>query len=155
MTRRDRSIVRARLLAGVFALVLAVGTPGCETLGGSGSAGPELSRYRTELTETRARLRRATQDADVKGASRAMAEIRRQFDAIESKSSSMNLMDREALKIQIATGRRTLTEADRWVQVNDVEAVRSQTALLEPVLDQIDVLLDRAVKSSGTAAETP
>ncbi len=155
MIGRDRLGARARLLAGACALVLILGASSCQTLSGGGSAGPELCRLRTELTVTGARLRRATQDGDVQGASRAMAEIRRQFDAIESNSSSMNLMDREALKIQIATGRRSLTEAVRWVLVNDVEAVRSQTALLEPVLDQIDVLLDRAVKSSATAAETP
>lgn len=150
-------VLRSRARAGFLAAacLLALGACSCETLSGSGASGAELARSKTELTESRARLRRAAQDGDVQGASRAMTEIGRQFDAVEAKSSSMNLMDREALKIQIATGRRTITEAQRWVPVNDAEAIRSQTALLNPVLDQIDVLLDRAVKSSATPAETP
>lgn len=139
----------------IAAAVLALGTASCQTLGGSGASGTDFARYRTELAEARARMDRAAQEGDVPGASKAMGEIGRHFNAIESRTSSMNLMDAEAMKIQIATGRRTMTEADRWVQVNDAEAVRSQTALLRPVLDEIDVLLDRAVKSSASPAETP
>ena len=80
-----------------------------------------------------------------------MKEIGSSFDAIEARGSSMNLMDHESLKIQLATGRNTMTETDRWIQVNDADAVRNQVAQLDPVLGEIDVLLDRAVKSSAPA----
>lgn len=151
---RARGTSATRPLRILAVALVALASSSCQTLGGSGDSGAELARSRTELTAARARLHRAAQSSDAPGASRAMGEIRSLFDTIEAKSGSMNLMDREALKIQIATGRRTMTEADRWVQVNDAEAIRSQTALLDPVLDQIDVLLDRAVRSSAGSAGT-
>jgi hypothetical protein len=97
---------------------------------------------------------RAAQNSDVQGVSKAMKEIGREFDAIEPRASSMNLMDHQTMKIQIATGRNTITATDPWVQNNDAEAVRSQVAQLDPILDEIDRLLDRAVKSSAPAPGT-
>lgn len=138
-----------------LAAVLVVGAASCQTLGGTGNAGADLAKSRASLSEARAKLDRAARDGDLQKVSSAMGEIGTQFDAIESKTTSMNLMDNETMKIQIATGRRTMTETDRWIQVNDAEAVRSQVAQLDPVLDQVDVLLDRAVKSSTPASGAP
>ena len=142
---------------GLLALLLtaAIGTVSCQTLSGSGASGAEFTKSRELLRETRGRMDRAAQGSDLPAAWRALTEIRQQFDAIEAKTSSMNLMDNETMKIQIATGRRTITETDRWVQVNDADAVRSQVAQLDPILDQIDLLLDRAIKSSTPASGTP
>jgi len=99
-------------------------------------------------------LNRTARDSDLQGVSTSLRDIGSQFDAIESKGSAMNLMDRENMNIQIATGRRIITETSRWVQVNDADAVRSQVAELDPILEKVDVLLDRAVKSSVPASET-
>lgn len=134
-----------------MAALLAVGVASCQTLGGTGASGADFAKYRTDLAESKTRMDQAAQSGDIQGADRAMDAIARNFDAIESKTSSMNLMDNETMKIQIATGRRIITETDRWVQINDAEAVRSQVAQLDPVLGQIDLLLDRAVKSSATS----
>ncbi len=91
-------------------------------------------------------------DGDLQGVATSLRAVGSQFDAVEKKSSAMNLMDRENLNIQIATGRRIITETSRWVSVNDADAVRSQVAELDPILVKIDVLLDRAVKSSVPAS---
>lgn len=91
-------------------------------------------------------------DGDLQAVATSLRAVGSQFDAVEKKSSAMNLMDRENLNIQIATGRRIITETSRWVSVNDADAVRSQVAELDPILVKIDVLLDRAVKSSVPAS---
>jgi predicted small secreted protein len=152
--RRVRAVAPAGALpgariAGVAALLaLAMGVTSCETLSGSGKSGAALAESKEKLTESRAALNRAAQDGDLQGVGTAMRSIGSLFDTIESKSSAMNLMDRENMAIQIATGRRTITETDRWIQSNDTEAVRSQVSQLDPILANIDGLLDRAVKSS-------
>lgn len=97
-------------------------------------------------------MNRAVSEGDLQAVNASLRAIGSHFDAIESKSSAMNLMDRESMAIKIATGRRTITEVNRWIQVNDAEAVRSQVAELDPILGEVDVLLDRAVKSSVPAA---
>lgn len=147
---------RPRRFALLAALAMIVaGATSCQTLGGSGASGADFAAYRSSLSDARGRMDRAAQDSDIQGVAKAMTEIGKQFDAIEAKTSAMNLMDNETMKIQIATGRRIITETDRWVQVNDPEAVRSQVAQLDPVLAEIDGLLDRAVKSSAPATGTP
>jgi len=133
-------------------IAIALGTASCQTLSGTGDSGADFAKYRTSLADAKGRMDQAAQNSDIATVSQAMGEIGHDFDAIEQKTSAMNLMDNESMKIQIATGRRTITETDRWVQVNDAEAVRSQVAQLDPVLGEIDVLLDRAVKSSTTPA---
>ena len=144
----------SRALRLAWIVALALGAVSCQTLGGTGASGGDFATYRTTLSEAKGRMDRAAQDSDIPSVTKAMGVISEQLDAIESKTSSMNLMDNEATKIQIATGRRIITETDRWVQVNDAEAVRSQVAQLDPVLNEIDVLLDRAVKSSAPASGT-
>ena len=136
----------------VLALVaLSFGATSCQTLAGSGQSGAALADSKSKLAESRASMDRALQDGDLQGVGNAMKSIGSQFDEVESKSSAMNLMDRENMAIQIATGRRTITETDRWIQSNDAEAVKNQVAQLDPILDNVDGLLDRAVKSSVPA----
>jgi hypothetical protein len=144
---------RARLF--VVLAAVSIAAVSCQTLGGTGASGADLAAYRASLSESRGRMDRAAQNSDVPGVSKAMKEIGREFDAIEPRASSMNLMDHQTMKIQIATGRNTITATDPWVQNNDAEAVRSQVAQLDPILDEIDRLLDRAVKSSAPAPGTP
>jgi hypothetical protein len=145
-------VTRARLLP--LLVAVAIGASSCQTLAGKGDAGADFDASRTALSEARTRMDHAARDSDVQGVSKAMKEIGEQFNAIESKASAMNIMDNESMKIQIATGRNTITQTDAWVQNNDADAVRSQVAQLDPILDQIDVLLDRAVKSSVPASGT-
>ncbi|HLQ66499.1 MAG TPA: hypothetical protein VK123_04605 [Candidatus Limnocylindrales bacterium] len=134
-----------------IAAVLALAGTSCETLSGAGKSGAQFAQYRQSLAESRATLDKAAQDGDLQAVGTSMTTIGSQFDAIESKGGDMNVMDRESMAIQIATGRRTMTEASRWISVNDADAVRSQVAELDPILTEVDVLLDRAVKSSVPA----
>jgi len=140
--------------AAALAALLALAASSCETLSGSGQSGAQFAQNRAQLSESRAALNRTARDSDLQGVSTSLRDIGSQFDAIESKGSAMNLMDRENMNIQIATGRRIITETSRWVQVNDADAVRSQVGELDPILEKVDVLLDRAVKSSVPASET-
>jgi hypothetical protein len=134
-----------------IAAILALAASSCETLSGAGHSGAQFAQYRQALAESRATLDKAAQDGDLQAVNTSMRSIGSQFDAIESKGGDMNIMDRESMAIQLATGRRTMTEASRWVSVNDADAVRSQVAELDPILTEVDVLLDRAVKSSVPA----
>ena len=141
--------------ASLLAALLALASTSCETLetfSGSGKSGAELARHKKELADSRTAMNRAAQEGDLHKIQTTLSAIGSQFNAIQSKSSAMNLMDRESMAIKMATGRRTITEASRWVQVSDADAVRSQVAHLDPILAEIDVLLDRAVKSSVPAA---
>ena len=138
----------------VLVAAAAIGAVSCQTLGGTGASGADLAASRTSLSEARGRMDRAAKNSDVQAVSKAMKEIGQEFDAIESRTSSMNLMDNQTMKIQIATGRNTITATGPWVQNDDAEAVRSQVAQLDPILDEIDRLLDRAVKSSAPAPGT-
>ena len=148
--------VQRRLSLEVAAALVAValGAASCQTLAGSGQSGAALADSKTKLSESRAAMDRAVQAGDLQAVGTAMHSIGEQFDTVESKSSAMNLMDRENMAIQIATGRRTISETERWIQSNDAEAVRSQVAQLDPILDNVDGLLDRAVKSSVPADGT-
>jgi hypothetical protein len=134
--------------AAALAALLALGASSCETLSGSGQSGADFAQSRAELAASRSALNRAAMDGDLPAVATSLRGVGSQFDAIEKKNSSMNLMDRENLNIQIATGRRIITETSRWVSVNDADAVRSQVSELDPILVKIDALLDRAVKSS-------
>ncbi len=131
---------------------MALGASSCETLGGSGKSGADFAQSRVEFAASRSAVNRAAMEGDVQAVATSLRAIGSQLDAIEKRNSGINLMDRENLNIQIATGRRTITETNRWVSVNDAEAVRSQVAQLDPILANIDVLLDRAVKSSVPAS---
>jgi hypothetical protein len=131
---------------------LTLGASSCETLSGSGKSGADFAQSRVELAASRSALNRAAMDANLQAVATSLRAVESQFNAIEKKNSGINLMDRENLNIQIATGRRIITETSRWVTVNDAEAVRSQVAQLDPILANIDVLLDRAVKSSVPAS---
>jgi len=70
---------------------------------------------------------------------------------MENRSSAINMVDREHLAISIATGRRNITETDRWVASGDVDAVRSQVKELDAILGDIDQILDRTIRGSTDA----
>jgi hypothetical protein len=148
--RVQRRLSLEIVAAAAFA-ALSFGATSCQTLAGSGQSGAALGDSKAKLSESRASMDRASQEGDLQGVGTAMRSIGTQFDVVESKSSAMNLMDRENMAIQIATGRNTIKETERWIQSNDAEAVRSQVAQLDPILDNVDGLLDRAVKSSVPA----
>ena len=145
--------LHGRLLAIALLAAAGLAAAGCPTLSGSGGSAPELVQLRDQLRTSRAGLEQAAQGGDLSRAGSLLGEIRSGIDAAESRSSAMNLLDRQHLALQVATGRRALTEADRWVQAGDADAVREEVRQIGIVLTEIDVLLERTIRAA--AAEAP
>lgn len=108
---------------------------------------------RQSLTDDRAGLNRAIAAGEVDRVAGYLQGISTRFDEIWAKSSAMNLLDREHLAIQLASGRRMLTSINQWVTSTDIDAIRSEVEKLNPVLDDVDTLLERTIRA--TAADTP
>jgi hypothetical protein len=123
----------------------------CQTLSGSGKGGAEFAQARHQLADARTALDRAAADGNVDQIAPLLRSISSSFDALEARSSAMNLVDREHMAIQIATGRRTITEASRWVDAADVDAVRSQVKELDGTLAEMDAILERTIRGSNDA----
>lgn len=120
----------------------------CETLSGSGKSGPEFIQFRQQLSESRSELERAADTGDLRRLREALASLSRQFDAMQAKSSAMNLLDRQHLAIELASARRILSEASRWVEFEKMEEAREQVRALDTFLGEIDTILERTVLSS-------
>ena len=105
------------------------------------------------LADDRAALGRAVAAGEVDGVGSRLQAISTRFDEIWAKSSAMNLLDREHLAIQLASGRRMITSINQWVSSNDIDAIRSEVEKLNPVLDDVDTLLDHTIRATG--ADTP
>jgi len=143
---------RLHSLAAIAALALvATAVSSCQTLSGSGKGGPEFIQVRKQLTDARTSLDQAASDGSLDRVGPLLKSISSNFDVMENRSSAINMVDREHLAIQIATGRRTITETDRWVASADVDAVRSQVKELDGILADIDQILDRAIRGSTDA----
>jgi hypothetical protein len=143
---------RLHSLAVLAALALvATAVSSCQTLSGSGKGGPEFIQVRKQLTDARTSLDQAASDGSLDRVGPLLKSISSNFDVMENRSSAINMVDREHLAIQIATGRRTITETDRWVASADVDAVRSQVKELDGILADIDQILDRAIRGSTDA----
>ena len=143
---------RLPYLALAAALVLAgTAVASCQSLSGSGKGGPEFIQVRKQLADARTSLDQAAADGNLDQVGPLLKSISSNFDVMESRSSAINIVDREHLAIQIATGRRAVTETDRWVASTDVDAVRSQVKELDGILADIDQILDRTIRGSTDA----
>jgi len=104
------------------------------------------------LSDDRAVLGRAVAAGELDRVATSLRGISDRLNEIWAKSSAMNLLDREHLAIQLASGRRMITSINQWVTSADVDAIKSEVEKLNPVLDDVDTLLDRTIRA--TAAET-
>jgi chromosome segregation ATPase len=141
---------RLRFVGSTLALLLALA--GCQTMAGTGEGKAEFVEHRQKLSEDRAALDRAVAQGDLSTARTLLASIRARLDTIEKETSAMNMIDRQSTALQIATARRTMTEADRYIDSGDAESVRTQITLLNGILAEIDTLLDRTIKGSNPDA---
>jgi hypothetical protein len=137
------------------ALALAILLASCETLAGSGGSGAEFTKLKQGLDDARGQLDRAVADGAADQIAEPLKAVGARLDEIESKSSPMNLMDRENLSIQIATARQLITSTQPWVANSDMDAIRPAVQKLDSVLNDIDVLLERAIRSAATPAPSP
>ena len=144
--------LHGRLPALGLAAALLLSSAGCQTLAGSGEGRAELVEHGQKLSEDRIALERAAAQGDLSTAGTLLASIRSRLDTIEKKTSAMNMIDRQSTALQIATARKTMTEAERYLEAGDADAVRAQVTLLGGILAEIDTLLDRTIKGSNPDA---
>ncbi len=105
------------------------------------------------LADDRAGLNRAVAAGEVDGVARSLKGISSRFDEIWSKSSAMNLLDREHLAIVLASGRNMITSINQWVSSTDIDAIRSEVEKLNPVLDDVDTLLDHTIRATASGTQ--
>ena len=141
-----------RLPALALAAGLALSLASCQTLAGKGGSPQEFEALRQSLSDDRAVLGRAVAAGELDRVATSLHGISDRLNEIWAKSSAMNLLDREHLAIQLASGRRMITSINQWVTSADVDAIKSEVEKLNPVLDDVDTLLDRTIRA--TAAET-
>jgi len=141
-----------RLPALALAAALALSLASCQTLAGKGGSPDEFKELKQALSDDRAGLSRALAAGEIDRVSGYIDGIGTRFDEIWAKSSAMNLLDREHLAIEIASGRRMLTSIRQWVSSTDLDAVRGEVEKLNPVLDDVDTLLDHTIRA--TSADT-
>ena len=117
-------------------------------MAGTGEGKAEFVEHRQKLSEDRVALDHAAAQGDLSTARTLLASIRARLDTIEKKTSAMNMIDRQSTALQIATARRTMTEAERYIDSGDAESARAQITQLNGILAEIDTLLDRTIKGS-------
>ncbi len=100
------------------------------------------------LSEDRSRLTRAVSEGTVEQIPAIDKALEKRFDEIWAHSSAMNLLDRQHMAIQLASGRRLLTTLDQFAASTDAEAVRSHAEKLQGVLDEVEMLLDRTIRAA-------
>jgi len=121
-------------------------------MAGTGEGKAEFVEHRQKLSEDRVALDRVAAQGDLSTARTLLASIRARLDTIEKKTSAMNMIDRQSTALQIATARRTMTEAERYIDSGDAESARAQITQLSGILAEIDTLLDRTIKGSNPDA---
>ena len=145
--------VHDRLPALALAAGLALSLVSCQTLSGTKGSPEEFKALKEALANDRAGLNRAVAAGELDRISGYLQGVSTRFDEVWAKSSAMNLLDREHLAIQLASGRRMITSISQWVTSSDIDAVRSEVEKLNPVLDDVDTLLDHTIRA--TAVDTP
>ena len=139
--------LHARLLA-LAASGLLLLTASCQQLAGTGKGKAEFIQLRTQLAGSREALRRAIEEGDLTKVGALLPAVSSRLDEIGKGTSSMNMVDRENVALQIATARRTITETDRWVQAGDLDSVRMKVNQIDATLGEIDTILDRTIRGA-------
>ena len=136
-----------RLPALALAAALALSLASCQTLAGKGGSPDEFKELKQALSDDRAGLSRALAAGEIDRASGYIDGIGTRFDEIWAKSSAMNLLDREHLAIQIASGRRMLTSIRQWVSSTDLDVVWLERSYHVATLDyDAQVIFDRSAE---------
>ena len=126
----------------LFAVLLAA--PSCQWAGDQGAAKASFAVIRQQIDDVNSRITTAIQNGEADRITALDRDMNAALDAARNQSSAMNLLDREHLNINMATAKRCLTDMDRYAQSGDVDLLRAQAAQLNPTINEIRVLLDRA-----------
>jgi hypothetical protein len=133
-----------------LAAALLLALAGCQTLAGSGEGKAEFVEHRAKLGEDRVAVEGCANQGDLSSLRTRFGAIRTRLDAIESQTSAMNLLDRQHAALQIATARRNMTEAERWIDAGDAESARAEVTRLGGTLLEIEAILARTIRGSKT-----
>jgi cytochrome c oxidase subunit 3 len=117
--------------------------------GGTKGSPEEFQALKESPGREQGRLSRALAAGEIDRVSGYLQGLSTCFNDIWAKSSAMNLLDREHLAIQLASGRKMITSINQWVSSSDIDAVRSEVEKLNPVLDDVDTLLDHTIRATG------
>jgi hypothetical protein len=130
----------------VATLALAYLVASCGWAGDNKAVHVSFAMVKQRIAEAHSNLKRAVEEGSLDRLPALQREFNAQLDAVSSQSSAMNLLDREHLLLNLATVRRCLTEIDRFASSGDLDLVRAQVAQLDPTMEEIETLLDRADK---------
>lgn len=130
----------------LLAALLAV--PSCQWAGDTKAVRVPFAELKQRVEDARARIESAVQEGSVDRVPALDQALNAELDAAAAQSSAMNLLDRQHLAINVATARRCLTEMDRFAQSGDVEDLRAQFQQLQPTVAEIQVLLERAERTT-------
>ena len=132
--------------ASILATLVAVSS--CQWAGDTKAVRVPFREVKQRVEEAHSSLAAAVEDGSVEDVPALDQALNAELDAAMGQSSAMNLLDREHLSINVATARRCLTDMDRYAQSGDVELLRAQFHQLEPTMAEIEVLLDRAERTT-------
>jgi len=132
-------------LAVALAALLLPAFGACQKAGGPAS-GPSFSELRQRLDEAQTGLTSAASEGSIERVAELDRSLAATLDAIESRSSSLDLLSRESLNIQIASARQCLAALDRYAASGDVDLVTAQLKQLGPIVNEVDTILERGVR---------
>src|SRR5262245_4675059 len=118
---------------------------GCQKAGGSVS-GPKFSELRESLDDLHQKITAAAAAPEfdrVSSLGRSLSEV---LDAIESRSSSLDLLSRETLALHVASARKCLTDVDRYATSGDQDLVQAQVKQLDGIIGDIGTVLERGIR---------
>jgi hypothetical protein len=113
---------------------------------GGSASGPSFTELKQRLDEAQSGLTSAVAEGSTERVAQLDRSVSTTLDAIESRSSSLDLLSREGLNIQVASARQCLVALDRYASSGDVDLVTAQLKQLGPIVTEIDTILERGIR---------
>jgi len=123
-------------------------TASCQWAGDTKAVKVSFAALKTQLEDVNTRLTNAIQNNETDRVTGLDKELNTVLDAAMNQASAMNIMDREHLSIAVATARRCITDMDRYATSGDADLLKAQAQQLAPTVADIQVLLDRAERTT-------
>lgn len=143
-----RSGAATALAAIAAAGLLLVAPAGCQrvqtALSGKSDQGPELAALKQRISDFRSRFASAAQQGDQGSIGTVLQDAGPLLDAIEKQASSMSFMDGQSVKIQVASARNLLRDAQPFVDSGDIDGIRAAQGKVDAALFDISNTIDRA-----------
>jgi len=143
-----RTVARRGAAAGA-AVALAGALASCQGTGGSAAPPVPYEELRGNLGRAYAALQQAVAAGPIDQVPASCDAFSRELDRIEAATKRWGILEREKMKIQIATARRGVQAVARSAPVSgDVELLQAQLRPLGEAVAEVNVLLDQAAAQS-------